>query len=237
VFMTMWDEHRTVRSMSGRDVRRADERETRGFESIVTNVARRVPGARWIWRQLDDTYARMRFRGDFECFRNFASARPSRFEMRWEDRFPCLHDKTATTGFDRHYVHHTGWAARIAAQTRPELHVDIGSSLFFVGILSAFVPVRFLDLRPAKLYLAGLSSECADLLSPPFHDESLKSVSCMHVVEHVGLGRYGDRLDPDGDIRAIDELKRVLAPSGSILIVVPVGKPRIVFNAHRIYSL
>ena len=58
----------------------------------------------------------------------------------------------------------------------------------------------------------------------------------MHVVEHVGLGRYGDPLDPDGDLKAMAELQRVLAAGGSLLFVVPVGKPKIMFNAHRIYS-
>jgi Caenorhabditis protein of unknown function, DUF268. len=58
----------------------------------------------------------------------------------------------------------------------------------------------------------------------------------MHVIEHIGLGRYGDPLDPDGDLKAISELQRVLAPEGDLLFVVPIGKPMIVFNAHRIYS-
>ena len=58
----------------------------------------------------------------------------------------------------------------------------------------------------------------------------------MHVVEHVGLGRYGDPLDPDGDVVAMMELSRVLAPGGHLMFVVPVGRPRVQFNAHRIYS-
>ena len=58
----------------------------------------------------------------------------------------------------------------------------------------------------------------------------------MHVVEHVGLGRYGDPIDPDGDLKAVAELKRVLAPGGSLLFVVPTGRPRLQFNAHRIYA-
>jgi SAM-dependent methyltransferase len=58
----------------------------------------------------------------------------------------------------------------------------------------------------------------------------------MHVVEHIGLGRYGDPVDPAADLRAMAELKRVLAPGGSLLFVVPIGRPRIMFNAHRIYS-
>jgi SAM-dependent methyltransferase len=60
----------------------------------------------------------------------------------------------------------------------------------------------------------------------------------MHVIEHIGLGRYGDPLDPAGDEKAITELKRVVAPGGSLFFVVPLGaQPRIEFNAHRVYSL
>jgi SAM-dependent methyltransferase len=147
-----------------------------------------------------------------------------------------LHDNTTTTVFDRHYVYHTAWAARIVRQLCPTTHTDIGSSLYFVGNVSAFVPVAFYDYRPADLRLAGLDSKHADLLSLPFEDCSLTSVSCMHVVEHVGLGRYGDPLDPQGDVRSMAELQRVVAPAGSLLFVVPVGRPRVCFNAHRIYS-
>jgi hypothetical protein len=58
----------------------------------------------------------------------------------------------------------------------------------------------------------------------------------MHTVEHIGLGRYGDPIDPDGDLKAAKELERAVASGGSLLFVVPVGKPQIQFNAHRIYS-
>jgi len=58
----------------------------------------------------------------------------------------------------------------------------------------------------------------------------------MHVIEHVGLGRYDDPIDPDGDLKAIEELKRVLTKRGNLLFVVPIGQPKVMFNAHRIYS-
>jgi len=162
--------------------------------------------------------------------------RVSRFALRWRNRLACLDDKTATTGFDRHYIYHPAWAARILAANKPPLHVDISSTLYFVSLVSAFVPVRFFDYRPADLQLSGLTCERADLLALPFENRSLISLSCMHVVEHVGLGRYGDPLDPDGDVKAMGELQRVLAPEGSLLFVVPVGRPQIQFNGHRIYS-
>lgn len=178
------------------------------------------------------------FRAEFERFRRMAwrSGAAQRLPISWDDRKPCLDDRTETTAFDRHYVYHTGWAARVLAATRPALHVDISSSLYFAAIASAFVPVDCYEFRPAKLQLDNLRMRQADLLALPFADASVESISCMHVVEHVGLGRYGDPLDPDGDLKAMAELSRVVAPGGSLLFVVPVGRPRVQFNAHRVYA-
>ena len=173
---------------------------------------------------------------EFVEFRRLARAAGPRLRLRWRDRYPCLHDRTATTGFDRHYVLHPAWAARLLARTKPDHHIDIASSLNFVTLVSAFLPVTFYDYRPAELRLDGLSSQRADLLALPFSDRSVPSLSCMHVVEHVGLGRYGDPLDAEGDLKAMRELQRVVAPGGSLFFVVPVGRPVIRFNAHRIYS-
>ena len=173
---------------------------------------------------------------DFRRFKNLAEATDRRFALNWRDIYPCLGDKTASTTFDRQYVYHPAWAARILARTQPEFHVDISSSLHFATVVSAFIPVKFYDYRPVDLQLNQLSTEYADLTSLPFEDESIQSISCMHVVEHVGLGRYGDTLDPDGDLTAMGELQRVLAGGGSLLFAVPVGRPRLMFNAHRIYS-
>ena len=159
-----------------------------------------------------------------------------RFKLDWSDRYPCLEDNIGETHFDAHYIYHPAWAARILAQTRPSLHTDISSTLQFCTIVSAFIPVEFYDYRPADLSLSGLYSKCVDLTRLPFTDNSIGSLSCMHVVEHIGLGRYGDPLDPNGDLKAIAELKRVLAKGGALLFVTPVGKPKNQFNAHRIYS-
>lgn len=178
----------------------------------------------------------VRYLTDFFRFREMAGRGSQRFQIRLWDCHPCLGDRETSTSFDRHYVFHTAWAARVVSEIMPSVHVDVSSSLHFCTILSAFVPVRFYDYRPADLRLDKLVSEAGDLLALPFADRSVESLSCMHVVEHVGLGRYGDPLDPNGDLKAIDELKRVLAPGGTLLFVVPVGRPRLMFNAHRIYS-
>ena len=159
-----------------------------------------------------------------------------RFLVHTKDIYPCLKDKITNTPFDHHYTYHPAWAARILAQTRPAYHVDISSILSFSTIVSAFVPVKFYDYRPAKLNLHNLESGFADLKQLSFPDNSIPSLSCMHTIEHIGLGRYGDEIDPQGDIKSINELKRVLQPGGDLLFVTPVGKSKIEFNAHRIYS-
>jgi len=168
----------------------------------------------------------------------FSKLKDRRFLFNLKHIYPCIKDKTIKTGFDRHYVYHTSWAARKLKETNPELHTDISSSLYFSGIVSAFVPVKFYDYRPADIRLNNLESLSADLLKLPFEDNSIKSLSCMHVVEHIGLGRYGEKINPNADLEAIDELKRVLAIGGHLLFIVPMGKTeKIEFNAHRIYTL
>lgn len=177
-------------------------------------------------------YSFFRYLKDFYRFRK----RNKRFELNIRDWYPCLSDRLTYTPFDAHYTYHPAWAARIIAKTKPEKHIDFSSILYFGTMVSAFVPVEFYDYRPAHLKLDNYQSGSADLTKLSFPDNHFESVSCMHTVEHIGLGRYGDPIDPEGDIKAIQELKRITKRGGNLLFVTPVGKPKIEFNAHRIYS-
>lgn len=160
-----------------------------------------------------------------------------RFKLSPYDWYPQIFDKTLITGFDRHYVYHTAWAARRVQEISPEVHIDIASSLYFPSIVSAFIPVEFYDYRPAPLSLSNLTTKHADLTNLHFTSNSINSLSCLHTIEHIGLGRYGDPIDPNGDKKACGELSRVLAPGGSLLFVTPIGKEAVIqFNAHRIYT-
>ncbi|MGE5450425.1 MAG: DUF268 domain-containing protein [Acidobacteriota bacterium] len=151
---------------------------------------------------------------------------------------PQIFDAVIQTPFDRHYVYHAGWACHVLAEAGPVArHVDISSSLYFVACASAIVPIEFLDYRPPDLVMDGVATRSADLMRLDMPDGSLMSVSCMHVLEHIGLGRYGDPFDPDGDLKAVEELKRVVSPGGRLLLVVPLAAvARIDFNAHRVYE-
>lgn len=185
-------------------------------------------------RFLEGIIQRAAFKKRF--FTRKAMLADGRFVCEWEDRWPCLSDNTGTTQFDAHYLYHTAWAARILVETSPVKHTDIGSCLRFVTLVSAFVPVDFYDWRPASIHLRNLQCLQGDITDLPFQENSIPSLSCMHVVEHIGLERYGDTFDPQGDVKGMCELERVLTPGGNLLFVVPVGGvSRIQYNAHRIY--
>lgn len=173
-----------------------------------------------------------RFLGDWRRYARMPGAEP----LDWREAHPQLHDRTPETAFDAHYFYVSAWAARRIAAARPALHVDVGSHNLFAGMLGAVVPVVFVDYRPLRAVAPGLIPLAGSLLGLPFADESLASLSSLHVAEHVGLGRYGDPLDPDGTRRAAAELERVLARGGDLYFALPVGRPRVCFNAHRVHA-
>jgi len=157
-------------------------------------------------------------------------------QIKFINTFPCIHDKTATSSFDKHYFFQDIWAFKKIYESKCEHHVDIGSRISYVGLLTTITNVLFIDLRPINVVLESFESRRGSLTSLPFETDSIPSISCLHVAEHVGLGRYGDALDPMGTKKAIRELSRVLAPDGNLYFSLPIGEPKICFNAHRIHS-
>jgi SAM-dependent methyltransferase len=152
------------------------------------------------------------------------------------DVYPILHDKRSSHPFDRHYFYQDWWAFGKVARAKPKEHVDVGSNLVYACLLSNVVPVKYVDLRALEASIPTLKFVQGDILNLPFPDNSIESLSCLHVIEHIGLGRYSDRLDPDGSRKACKELARVLAPGGSLYLGLPVGHERVCFNAHRVHS-
>lgn len=170
---------------------------------------------------------------DWLKYRRMDGAEP----LKLRDTYPCLFDRTAKTSVDSHYFYQHIWACEKIYARKPKLHVDVGSNVDFVGLLSVIAKVHFVDIRPLDVTnIANLESVTGSILEMPYEDESLESVSCLHVAEHIGLGRYGDPVDPLGTKKAAAELTRCLAKGGDLFFSLPVGRPRVCFNAHRIHS-
>jgi SAM-dependent methyltransferase len=146
-------------------------------------------------------------------------------------------DQTLETPIEPIYFVQDTWFASRLASRRPPAHVDVGSSAKTMAIVSQFVPVTMVDIRPVPIRVPGFSFVEGTVLALPFDDASVASLSSLCVVEHVGLGRYGDPLDPRGSELALLELRRVLAPGGDLYLSVPVDSAcRVYFNAHRAFT-
>lgn len=157
-------------------------------------------------------------------------------ELNISDFYPCINDNISTIPFDAHYFYQGVWAFKKINESGVKSHVDVGSELRWVGLLSTITKVTFIDIRPFETDLKDLIVKKGDILDMPYEDNSVDSLSCLHVAEHIGLGRYGDKLDPDGTKKACKELSRILAVNGNLYLSVPVGKQKTYFNAHRVHS-
>jgi Caenorhabditis protein of unknown function, DUF268 len=174
-----------------------------------------------------------RFIRDWRAYRRMQNAEPILFR----NTYPQLFDNMPGVSAGGHYFYQDIWAFTKIHSSRVDQHVDVGSNVLFVGFLSAITNIVFVDIRPLDApYLRNFKSTRGSILEMPYESGAIKSLSCLHVAEHIGLGRYGDPLDPLGTKKAAAELSRCLAKSGNLYFSVPVGKPRVCFNAHRIHS-
>jgi SAM-dependent methyltransferase len=172
-----------------------------------------------------------RFWGDFRAFRRMGGDATLRLVH------PVLVDWDAGHPFDPHYFFQLRWALERIRDAAPEQHVDVASDLRLIAALMTVTAVTFTDIRPVGVAIAGLAQMVGSVVALPIADRSVVSLSCIHAAEHIGLGRYGDPIDPSGTRRAAAELSRVVAPGGRLYFGLPVGRPRIEFNAHRVHAV
>lgn len=146
-------------------------------------------------------------------------------------------DQAGTAG--GHYFHQDLLVASFINQKNPIRHIDVGSRIDgFVAHVASFRKIEIIDVRSLKdtgheniiFMKANLMAEqnCPT--------EITDSLSCLHVIEHFGLGRYGDPLDPNGHIKGFNNLLRMLKINGTLFISFPIGHQNEVhFNAHRVF--
>ena len=152
--------------------------------------------------------------------------------------FPCLHDWYEEGGSAKgEYFWQDLYVARKINAANPQKHVDIGSSVEgFVAHVASFREIEVFDIRPITARIPGVTFKQADLMtSDGGVTNYCDSLSCLHALEHFGLGRYGDRIDPTGYESGIRNMASIVCPGGVFYLSVPVGIERVEFNAHRVF--
>lgn len=155
---------------------------------------------------------------------------------------PCLydwHEEGGTT--NNEYFWQDLLVARMIFEAKPERHVDVGSRVDgFVAHVASFREIEVFDMRPISTSIPGVVFKQADLMLPitfPFFKGGYcDSLSCLHALEHFGLGRYGDPIDSQGYGRGIANMAQLLKPYGRFYLSTPIGQERVEFNAHRVFD-
>ena len=155
--------------------------------------------------------------------------------------YPLFADRDSEAGdASGHYFHQDLVVAREIFRNNPRRHIDVGSSIYgFVSHVASFRDIEVLDIRPVVSPVAGISFIKQNVMElDDTWNAAADSVSCLHALEHFGLGRYGDPIDYDGWRRGFEGIVRLVEPGGTVYLSVPTGTPqRIEFNAHRVFAL
>lgn len=157
---------------------------------------------------------------------------------------PCLHDSYEEGGATKsEYFWQDLLVARAIHEAKPAKHVDIGSRVDgFVAHVASFREIEVFDVRPISTAVPGAVFRQADLMNPASLPTTAggkgycDSLSCLHAVEHFGLGRYGDPINPQGYQRGIANMAQLLQPGGTFYLSTPIGQERVEFNANWVFD-
>ena len=154
--------------------------------------------------------------------------------------YPILDNYIESAGSNKgHYFHQDLLVAMFINRNNPNRHIDVGSRIDgFVAHVASFREIEIIDVRDLpsfshyniKFTKADLTELDDNILN------SCDSLSCLHAIEHFGLGRYNDKIDPDGHIKGFINLCRMLKVDGVLYISFPIGSSGVYFNAHRIFA-
>jgi len=158
------------------------------------------------------------------------------------DLMPCLHDRFEEGGATKdEYFWQDLLVARWIFGANPNRHVDIGSRIDgFVAHVASFREIEIFDIRPVTAKIPGVVFRQLDLTRPDglenFQTSYCDSLSCLHALEHFGLGRYGDPIDPEGHVTGMKNMLALLRSGGTFYLSVPIGLERVEFNANRVFD-
>jgi len=153
--------------------------------------------------------------------------------------FPCLHDWSEEGGTaSGEYFWQDLYIAQKIYNACPDRHVDIGSRVDgFSAHVASFREIEVFDIRPLTSQVPGMLFHQADLMNPEGVPEAYcDSLSCLHALEHFGLGRYGDPIDPEGHVTGLRNMAKVLKSGGCFYLSSPIGQARVEFNGQRIFN-
>lgn len=176
------------------------------------------------------------FERDLEVYQNLNKRK--NFDIQQKYLWPVISDKYADAGTIENYFWQDLWAAKLIGKSGAREHFDIGSRIdgFISHLLAMGIAVTMIDVRDFPQQVEGLRTIIDDATTlRQVSDESIESLSALCSLEHFGLGRYGDTVDPEGCFRCFANIQKKLKKGGDLYISVPVGKERVEFNAHRIF--
>ena len=154
--------------------------------------------------------------------------------------FMILSDYSASAGTaSGHYFHQDLLVASLIKKHNPKRHIDIGSRIDgFVAHVASFREIDVMDIRDLdKSEHNNINFIQKDMMNKNFLEENVTdSISCLHAIEHFGLGRYGDEIDVNGHINGFNNIIKMLSSLGKLYISFPIGRRNeIHFNAHRVF--
>lgn len=149
-----------------------------------------------------------------------------------------MKDKYAFAGNVGNYFWQDLWAAKLIIKSGIKSHFDIGSRIdgFIAHLLAADIDVTMIDVRkfPREVeHLHTIVDDATNLVQIP--DESINSISALCSLEHFGLGRYGDPIDPEACFKCFDNIQKKMQKGGQLFLSLPIGRERVEFNAHRVF--
>lgn len=178
--------------------------------------------------------------GYFRDFRALSRQLKGNPDFKIEELCPVLYDKFLESGeISGHYFQQDLLVASRVYKNNPNKHVDIGSSVSsFVAHVASFREIEVFDIRPQLQKIKNIIFVQTDMMAlPKDMVDYCDSLSSLHAIEHFGLGRYGDPIDANGHIKALNNIYKILKKNGKFYLSVPIGNQRIEFNTHRIFGI